>query len=70
MNINVTLYGQGILVLAIILGGIGYYLGKRKTENPALTAVIGFFCAFFPPFGAIFIIVLALKKDIVSESKE
>ncbi len=49
MNINVTLYGQGILVLAIILGGIGYYLGKRKTDNPVLTAIIGFLCAFFRP---------------------
>jgi hypothetical protein len=67
MNFNATLVGQFIFAFAIILTLIGYYLGKRKTQTPKMTAVIGFFSAFFPPFGIIFLIVLALKKDLTQE---
>ena len=64
MNINATLFGQFVFFLAIVLAFAGYYLGKRKTTTPKLIAVIGFFSALIPPLGLIFIMVLALKKDL------
>jgi hypothetical protein len=67
MNFNTTLVGQFICAFAIILTLAGYYLGKRKTNTPKLTATIGFFSAFFPPFGVMFLIVLALKTDLPPE---
>lgn len=64
MNINATLFGQVAFAIAIAMAAIGFYLGKRKTQHPVLMAFIGFLTGFFPPFGAVFIIVLALRKDI------
>ena len=64
MNINATLFGQFLFVLAIVLAFVGYYLGKRKTTTPKLVAVIVFFSALIQPLGLILIIVLALKKDL------
>lgn len=63
MNINATFIGQFILILAIVMAVVGYYLGKRKTETPVLTAVIAFFSALSPPLALIFLAVLVLKKD-------
>lgn len=64
MNINATLFGQIIIVLAILMALAGYYLGKRKTTTPVVTSVIGFFTAFIPPLSLIFLIVLVIKKDV------
>ena len=49
MNINATLFGQIIIILAIFMAIAGYYLGKRKTTTPVVTSVIAFFTAFVPP---------------------
>ena len=64
MNINATLFGQIVIILAILMAIAGYYLGKRKTTTPVLTSVIAFFTAFVPPIALIFLIVLVLKKDV------
>jgi predicted PurR-regulated permease PerM len=61
LNINATLVGQVAFVIALLVAAIGYYLGRRKTQHPKLMALVGFFCGFFPPFGAVFIIILALR---------
>lgn len=54
MNINATLFGQVVFVLAIVMAVLGYYLGRRKTQTPILTAVIAIFTAFLPAPGAYF----------------
>lgn len=64
MHINSTLLGQVIIVLAIIMAVLGYYLGKRKTQMPVLTSVVGFFSALLPPLALIFLIVLLVKNDV------
>jgi hypothetical protein len=64
MNINATLAGQFIVVLAIVMVIICFYLGKRKTENPALASLIGFFSALIPPIALVYLIVLVLRRDI------
>lgn len=36
MNMNATLVGQFIIVLAVIMAVVCFYLGKRKTQTPVL----------------------------------
>jgi Mn2+/Fe2+ NRAMP family transporter len=71
MNINATLFGQGILIIGLfylmVVTAISYYLGKRKTNTPILIAIIGLFTTLIPPIALIFLIVLALKKDIYND---
>ena len=64
MNINAAVLGQFIVISLIIITGLSYYLGQRKTHNAKITTLIGFLLSFIPPFGFIFIAVLALKKNI------
>ena len=64
MNINATLLGQAILLFSIALAALGYYLGKRKTNTPALMAFISFCTALIPPLGLLFITLLAMKKNL------
>ena len=54
MNIDATLVGQLIFVLAIVMAVVGFYLGKRKTQTPFLVSVLGFVSALVPPFGSHF----------------
>lgn len=64
MDINITVLGQIIIIFAIFMVIVGYYLGKRKTTTPVVTSVIALFTAFVPPIALIFLIVLVLKKDV------
>jgi predicted PurR-regulated permease PerM len=66
MNLNATLVGQFAFVLAIICALVGYFLGRRKSNSPILLSVVGFVCGLIPPLGAVFILVLALKKDLTT----
>jgi predicted PurR-regulated permease PerM len=69
MNLNATLIGQIAFALSILCAVAGYVLGKRKTNHPKLMTVLGFIFGFIPPLGPIFILVLALKKDVYSASE-
>lgn len=64
VNLNATLVGQLIFILMIVMTILGYYLGEKKTNNPVLTAIIGFFSAFIPPLALILLMILVLKSDI------
>ncbi|XOV77591.1 MAG: hypothetical protein ACFHVJ_11585 [Aestuariibacter sp.] len=64
MNLNTTLVGQLVIVLAILMLPISYYLGKRKTQTPKMTALIGFLSAIMPPLAIIFLMALVLKDDV------
>lgn len=64
MNINATLFGQVVITLAVVMAILGYYLGKRKTQTPILTAVVAFFTALLPPVALLFLVVLVLKSDV------
>lgn len=43
MNIDANLLGQAVFILAIVFAGLGFYLGKRKTQTPILVSVLAFF---------------------------
>ncbi|BDX05665.1 hypothetical protein [Planctobacterium marinum] len=64
MNINATLYGKFVLVLAIVMTILCYYLGSRKTQTPKLVAAIGCVTCLFPPLALVYLVVLVLKDDI------
>ncbi|MCQ8888521.1 hypothetical protein NQT72_03140 [Pseudoalteromonas carrageenovora] len=64
MDINATILGQFIFISMIVITGLSYYLGKRKTQNVKTTTFIGFLLSFMPPLGLIFVAVLALKNDV------
>ena len=51
------------LVLVVVITAASYHLGRSKTENPRMAALIGFLLGLFPPFGLIYLVVLALKED-------
>lgn len=63
-NINATLMGQFMLLFIILITVISYFLGKKKTSTPKMTAFIGFLLAFIPPLGLIYIAFLVLKNDL------
>jgi len=70
MNFNATLVGQFAFALAIVCALVGYFVGRRKSNSPVLLAVVGFFCGLIPPLGAIFIIIIALKKDLPNNQQD
>lgn len=66
MNFDATMLGQFIIVFALIVGALSYYLGRRKTQTPIITGLIGAALSIIPPFGLVYLIVLVLKKDVNS----
>ena len=64
LNINATLYGKIVLVLAIVMTVLCYYLGSRKTKTPKLIAAIGCVTSLFPPLALVYLVLLVLKDDI------
>ncbi|MBO1256147.1 hypothetical protein J3L16_10675 [Alteromonas sp. 5E99-2] len=69
MPISNGLLGKIVIVFAIIMVSLGYYLGKRKTQTPVLTAVIAFFSALLPPIAIVFLMVLVIKNDVEPPSE-
>lgn len=63
MNINVTLLGEIVFFSMFIVGGLSYFLGKRKTSTPKIVALIGVLLCITPPLNIVYIIVLMLKND-------
>jgi len=66
MNINATLIGELIIILGLVMGVVCYYLGRKKTTTPVLTAVAGAVSAIIPPVALLYVLALILKKDIES----
>ncbi|MEM5507233.1 hypothetical protein ACRN9Z_02600 [Shewanella frigidimarina] len=64
MNVNATLVGQLIVVFALVVGVISYFLGRRKTQSPILAGVLGAVLSIVPLFGLIYLVVLMLKNDV------
>ncbi len=64
MNVNATLVGQLIVVFALVVGVISYFLGRRKTQSPILAGVLGAVLSIVPLLGLIYLVVLMLKNDV------
>ncbi|MBU2880469.1 hypothetical protein KO525_18770 [Psychrosphaera sp. B3R10] len=68
MNINVTFYGELIFYSMFIVGGLSYYLGKRKTNNPKIVTLVGVLLCITPPLNLVYLFVLAIKNKEAPES--
>ncbi|MFT7431431.1 MAG: hypothetical protein ACI971_001892 [Colwellia sp.] len=69
MNINITFVGELIFYSMFIVGGLSYYLGKRKTSNPKIAILVGVALCITPPLNLVYLIVLTLKNDVVVNKK-
>lgn len=65
MDINVTLFGQIVFYSMFIVGGLSYYLGRRKTSTPKVATLVGVLLCIAPPLNIVYLIVLMLKNDTV-----
>ena len=63
MNIDATVVGQIVIFSMCIVGALSYFLGKRKTSNPKVAAIIGVILCITPPLNIVYLIVLTLKND-------
>jgi len=66
MNINATIIGELVFFSIFIIGPLSYYLGKRKTSTPKIATLVGVLLCIVPPLNIVYIIVLMLKNDVVS----
>jgi len=66
---NVTIFGELVFYSMFIVGGISYYLGKRKTSKPKLAALVGVLLCITPPLNLAYLIVLTIKNDLVPVEK-
>jgi len=65
---NITFIGELVFYSMFIVGGLSYYLGKRKTTAPKVAALIGVVLCIIPPLNLAYLIVLILKNDIAADS--
>lgn len=70
MDLNITFFGELVFYSMFVVGGLSYYLGRRKTNNPKLTALIGVVLCITPPLNLVHLIVLSIKNDIVPKKLE
>jgi len=68
LEIDATLYGQFVIIFALVMAALCYYLGRRKTQNPVLAGLLGAVLSLIPQFGLIYLMVLLFKKDVSSTS--
>ena len=52
-----------------VVGGLSYYLGKRKTSSPKIATLIGIVLCITPPLNLVYLIVLMLKDEVVISNK-
>ncbi|WP_241242387.1 hypothetical protein [Thalassotalea sp. G2M2-11] len=52
------------ILYLIIITVLSYRLGKTKTDNPKMAAIIGFILACLPPFALIYLAVLVFKDEV------
>lgn len=64
MSFNATLVGQFLVVFALIMGALTYYLGRRKTNTPIIAGVLGALLSLMPLLGLIYAAALVLKSDV------
>lgn len=64
MSYNATLIGQFLVIFALIMGVLTYYLGRKKTSTPIIAGVLGALLSLMPFLGLIYAAILVLKSDV------
>lgn len=65
---DATFLGEMVILFALIMGAICYFLGRRKTQTPVLAGLLGVMLSIIPPLALVYAAVLVLKKDVGSAS--
>lgn len=66
MNLPSYISIQAVVMLFLFGTSVSYLLGRRKTNQPFLMALIGGVLAVMPPLFVIYLVLLLLKKDVRS----
>ncbi len=66
MPVNATLFGQIVFVFALVMGLVCFAIGRRKTQRPLLTGLVGALLFLMPLFGLVYLWLLLRKKDLPS----
>ena len=73
VDFQLTFFGELVFYSMFVVGGLSYYLGKRKTSNPKVATLLGVILCITPPLNLVYLLVLTLKNneapDIENESK-
>lgn len=64
MNIDATLYGQFVIIFALIMGALCYLAARRKMQRPTVAGLLGAVLSLIPIFSVIYLFILLFKKDI------
>ncbi len=67
MDIQLTFYGELVIYSMFIVGGLSYYLGKRKTNNPKFVTILGVVLCLAPPLNLVYLFALTLKNPEVQD---
>jgi hypothetical protein len=65
MDFQLTFFGELVFYSIFIVGGLSYYLGKRKTSNARVATLVGILLCLTPPLNLVYLFVLTLKNDEV-----
>jgi len=68
MNLPSTISIQAVVMLFLFGTSVSYLLGRRKTNQPFLMALLGGVLAIMPPLFVIYLVLLLLKKNVTSAS--
>ncbi|MFT7372528.1 MAG: NhaP-type Na+/H+ or K+/H+ antiporter [Oleiphilaceae bacterium] len=69
MDFQLTFFGELVFYSIFIVGGLSYYLGKRKTSNPKVATLLGVILCLTPPLNLVYLFVLILKNDEVPDAE-
>lgn len=67
MNLPSYISVQAIVMLVLFGMSVSYLLGRKKTNQPLIMALLGGVLAIMPPLFVIYLVLLMLKKDLAAK---
>ncbi len=67
MNLPSYISVQAIVMLVLFGMSVSYLLGRKKTNQPLIMALLGGVLAIMPPLFVIYLVLLVLKKDLAAK---
>lgn len=61
---DLEIIGFSIFTIMVVVGVASYLLGKRKTDAPIRSGLIGFAFSIIPALGIVYLVYLFAKQDI------
>jgi hypothetical protein len=67
VDIQLTFYGELVFYSMFIVGGLSYYLGRRKTNNPKFVTILGIVLCLAPPLNLVYLFALTIKNAEIQD---